>query len=257
MFSNFPELKLGFCLLTFLWFLLLLLVEMETEERNQRACNKATEPEFFLQWGNRKRLRCVRVKDPRISTRLNGGIRRKLTSAVDNNNRSGVTLSEKETSHIHHHQQPNRLTRLFTTTKNNGSSHVYLPLLLLMSCFLFFFVSLKKLGFWFLWCNDGVSPLLDWWILRNSFSRGAVKREKLHLFLFLVWFEVKEEMGLLFLLMLCNDAVSIWLVIEKFSQWNRRKKIPSFSVWFSEKIKEEIFGNLVMFKLEIFNTQII
>ncbi|KAJ1433248.1 hypothetical protein SESBI_06190 [Sesbania bispinosa] len=35
---------------------------------------------FFLQWGNRKRLRCVRVKDPRISARLNGGIRRKLSS---------------------------------------------------------------------------------------------------------------------------------------------------------------------------------
>lgn len=82
---------------------------METEERNQRAC-KATEPEFFLQWGNRKRLRCVRVKDPRISTRLNGGvIRRKLNSGVENH-RSGVT--EKESSHLHHHQQqPNRLTR--------------------------------------------------------------------------------------------------------------------------------------------------
>ena len=80
---------------------------METEERNQRTC-KATEPEFFLQWGNRKRLRCVRVKDPRISTRLNGGIRRKIDT---NSNRSGVTLSEKETSHLHHQQQPNRLTR--------------------------------------------------------------------------------------------------------------------------------------------------
>ncbi|KAK7286548.1 hypothetical protein RJT34_21617 [Clitoria ternatea] len=80
--------------------------EMETEERNQKGC-KGSEPEFFLQWGNRKRLRCVRVKDPRISARLNGGIRRKLSSAVDH--RSGVTLSEKETSHLH--QQPNRLTR--------------------------------------------------------------------------------------------------------------------------------------------------
>ncbi|KAK2415894.1 hypothetical protein P8452_60949 [Trifolium repens] len=86
---------------------------METEERNQRTC-KTTEPEFFLQWGNRKRLRCVRVKDPRISTRLNGGggIRRKLNSGLDNNNRSGVTFSEKETSNLlHHQQQPNRLTR--------------------------------------------------------------------------------------------------------------------------------------------------
>ncbi|KAK7396156.1 hypothetical protein VNO78_16961 [Psophocarpus tetragonolobus] len=79
---------------------------METEERNQKGC-KASEPEFFLQWGNRKRLRCVRVKDPRISARLNGGIRRKLGSALDH--RSGLTVADKETSH--HHQQPNRLTR--------------------------------------------------------------------------------------------------------------------------------------------------
>ncbi|XP_061343346.1 uncharacterized protein LOC133289432 [Gastrolobium bilobum] len=79
---------------------------METEERNQRAF-KGSEPEFFLQWGNKKRLRCVRVKDPRISARLNGGIRRKIASAVDH--RSGLALSEKETSHLH--QQPNRLTR--------------------------------------------------------------------------------------------------------------------------------------------------
>ncbi|KAK4272319.1 hypothetical protein QN277_020892 [Acacia crassicarpa] len=77
---------------------------METEERNQRGC-KIAEPDFFLQWGNRKRLRCVRVKDPRISSRLNGGIRRKLTSTVD---RSGVTsANDKESSHLH----PNRLTR--------------------------------------------------------------------------------------------------------------------------------------------------
>jgi hypothetical protein len=63
------------------------------------------------------------VKDPRISTRLNGGggIRRKLNSGIDNNNRSGVTFSEKETSNLlHHQQQPNRLTRLFTTTITNN-----------------------------------------------------------------------------------------------------------------------------------------
>jgi hypothetical protein len=110
---------------------------METEERNQRTC-KTTEPEFFLQWGNRKRLRCVRVKDPRISTRLNGGggIRRKLNSGLDNNNnRSGVTFSEKETSNLlHHQQQPNRLTRLFTTTITNNK------FIFSDSFFFFFFV---------------------------------------------------------------------------------------------------------------------
>jgi len=88
-------------------FVVLCGVGMETEERNQKGC-KGSEPEFFLQWGHRKRLRCVRVKDPRISTRLNGGIRRKLGSALDH--RSGVTVAEKEASH-NHHQQPNRLTR--------------------------------------------------------------------------------------------------------------------------------------------------
>ncbi|RZB47416.1 hypothetical protein D0Y65_051163 [Glycine soja] len=95
----------------FFCFLVLCGVGMETEERNQKGC-KASEPEFFLQWGNRKRLRCVRVKDPRISARLNGGIRRKLGSALDHH-RSGFTVPEKEISHHHHHhhQQPNRLTR--------------------------------------------------------------------------------------------------------------------------------------------------
>lgn len=73
---------------------------METEERNQRAC-KPSEPELFLQWGNRKRVRCVRVKDPEISARFNAVIPRKIASRF--------ASSEKETSHLH--LQPNRLTR--------------------------------------------------------------------------------------------------------------------------------------------------
>ncbi|KAJ7971886.1 DUF1639 family protein [Quillaja saponaria] len=76
---------------------------METEERNRSAC-KVSEAEVFLKWGNKKRVRCVRVKDPRISSRLNGGIRRKLTSSID---RCVVTVSQKESSHL----QPNRFTR--------------------------------------------------------------------------------------------------------------------------------------------------
>jgi len=126
---------------------MLFVAEMETEERNQRAC-KATEPEFFLQWGNRKRLRCVRVKDPRISTRLNGGvIRRKLNSGVENH-RSGVT--EKESSHLHHHQQqPNRLTRLLKTTITNGSSQIPLSLHLHLLLFLCLVHLIKKLDFGF------------------------------------------------------------------------------------------------------------
>jgi hypothetical protein len=77
-----------------------IMADMETEERNQRAC-KPSEPELFLQWGNRKRVRCVRVKDPEISARFNAVIPRKIASRF--------ASSEKETSHLH--LQPNRLTR--------------------------------------------------------------------------------------------------------------------------------------------------
>ncbi|KAK1583278.1 hypothetical protein Q3G72_022422 [Acer saccharum] len=75
---------------------------MEKEERNQRACKSSSmESEFLLQWGNKKRLRCVRVKDPqKFSDNTNGVIRRKITSRID---RCLVTASDKETS--------NRLTR--------------------------------------------------------------------------------------------------------------------------------------------------
>ncbi|KAL5767898.1 hypothetical protein ACOSP7_014483 [Xanthoceras sorbifolium] len=75
---------------------------MEKEERNQRACKSSSmEPEFLLQWGNKKRLRCVRVKDPqKFSDKTNGVIRRKITSRID---RCLVTASDKEAS--------NRLTR--------------------------------------------------------------------------------------------------------------------------------------------------
>ncbi|GMI79059.1 hypothetical protein like AT3G03880 [Hibiscus trionum] len=55
---------------------------MEKEERSQRAC-KTIEPEVFLQWGNRKRLRCVRVKDPqKISHKSNAIVRRRITSRL-------------------------------------------------------------------------------------------------------------------------------------------------------------------------------
>ncbi|XWS57856.1 hypothetical protein CRYUN_Cryun09bG0209500 [Craigia yunnanensis] len=55
---------------------------MEKEERSQRTC-KTIEPELFLQWGNRKRLRCVRVKDPqKISHKSNAISRRRITSRL-------------------------------------------------------------------------------------------------------------------------------------------------------------------------------
>ncbi|KAL6986938.1 hypothetical protein U1Q18_012699 [Sarracenia purpurea var. burkii] len=75
---------------------------MEKQEKNQRGC-KATEPDLFLQWGNRKRLRCVRVRDPEISYGTYGGrIRRRIASGI-------VTSAfEKESSLL---QPPTRLTR--------------------------------------------------------------------------------------------------------------------------------------------------
>ncbi|KDP39697.1 hypothetical protein JCGZ_02717 [Jatropha curcas] len=78
---------------------------MDKDEKNQRA-NKILEPEFFLQWGNKKRLRCVRVRDPQIiSHRSDGVFRRNITSRIDRRVVSSAT--EKETSH----PQSHRLTR--------------------------------------------------------------------------------------------------------------------------------------------------
>ncbi|CAA2954648.1 Hypothetical predicted protein [Olea europaea subsp. europaea] len=42
---------------------------MEKEEKcNQRMLKPPAETEFFLQWGNRKRLRCVRVRGTNLAT---------------------------------------------------------------------------------------------------------------------------------------------------------------------------------------------
>ncbi|KAL6997486.1 hypothetical protein U1Q18_007613 [Sarracenia purpurea var. burkii] len=74
---------------------------MEKEEKNQRVC-KSPEIDLFLQWGNRKRLRCVRVRDPEISDQTNGGrMRRKIPSRIV------TAVPEKESSF----PQPNRLSR--------------------------------------------------------------------------------------------------------------------------------------------------
>ncbi|KAF5725721.1 hypothetical protein HS088_TW23G00448 [Tripterygium wilfordii] len=77
---------------------------MDTEEKNQRAC-RAIEADFLLQWGNKKRLRGMRVKDPAISQRSTGLIRRKITArSVE---RFAVTNTEKGSSLLQSH----RLTR--------------------------------------------------------------------------------------------------------------------------------------------------
>nr|GMD39690.1 uncharacterized protein LOC109181715 isoform X1 [Ipomoea batatas]GMD47845.1 uncharacterized protein LOC109181715 isoform X1 [Ipomoea batatas] len=49
---------------------------MEKEGKNQRA----SETEFFLQWGSRKRLRCVRVRGPDPSSSDATRLRRKISS---------------------------------------------------------------------------------------------------------------------------------------------------------------------------------
>ncbi|KAH8491299.1 hypothetical protein H0E87_023452 [Populus deltoides] len=80
---------------------------MEKEERNQRATCKGLEPEFFLQWGNKKRLRCVRVRDPQIiSQRSDGVFRRKTTSRIDR-----FVVSSAATEKDTYLPQSNRLTR--------------------------------------------------------------------------------------------------------------------------------------------------
>ncbi|GLT36682.1 hypothetical protein SLA2020_110450 [Shorea laevis] len=71
---------------------------MDKEETNLRTC-KSLEPEIFLQWGNRKRLRCVRVKDPQISQKSSGVIRRRITSRFFDTEFSPISQSN------------NRLTR--------------------------------------------------------------------------------------------------------------------------------------------------
>ncbi|XP_021620370.1 uncharacterized protein LOC110620800 isoform X2 [Manihot esculenta] len=78
---------------------------MDKDEKTQIA-NKALESDFFLQWGNKKRLRCVRVRGPEIiSQRSDGVFRRKITTRIDRRIVSPAT--EKEASH----PQSNRLTR--------------------------------------------------------------------------------------------------------------------------------------------------
>uniref|UniRef100_A0A2P2L6G8 Uncharacterized protein LOC105123546 n=1 Tax=Rhizophora mucronata TaxID=61149 RepID=A0A2P2L6G8_RHIMU len=80
--------------------------DLEKEEKNQKAC-KALEREFFLQWGNKKRLRCVRVRDPRIVAQRSDGLsRKKITSRIDRFIVSSATQKE-----VASHLQSNRLTR--------------------------------------------------------------------------------------------------------------------------------------------------
>ncbi|KAG2671466.1 hypothetical protein I3760_14G137800 [Carya illinoinensis] len=57
---------------------------MEKEAKGQRghSNNRAAE-DFGLQWGNRKRLRCVKVKDQSLANKLDCLGKKKITSRVD------------------------------------------------------------------------------------------------------------------------------------------------------------------------------
>ncbi|KAL5980815.1 hypothetical protein ACLOJK_028726 [Asimina triloba] len=56
---------------------------MEKEDNNPRE-RRAPEVDFLLQWGNRRRLRCVKVKEEGdVLEKSNGSIRKKTTSRVD------------------------------------------------------------------------------------------------------------------------------------------------------------------------------
>lgn len=69
---------------------------MENERINQTPM-RAPEADFFLQWGNRKRLRCVKVKEDGITEKSNGVIRKKATSRIDRR----VVTAEKEAPFLH------------------------------------------------------------------------------------------------------------------------------------------------------------
>lgn len=59
-------------------------MEKEKEAKSQRGhnINRATE-DFGLQWGNRKRLRCVKVKDQSLADKSDCLGKKKITSRVD------------------------------------------------------------------------------------------------------------------------------------------------------------------------------
>lgn len=78
---------------------------MEKVDKNQRAC-KLPEADLFLKWGNKKRLRCVRVRerDPEVPPYGGSGggrIRRKISSRF-------LTFSDKDAPFFY---PSNRLTR--------------------------------------------------------------------------------------------------------------------------------------------------
>ncbi|KAF5180567.1 putative Serine/Threonine-kinase [Thalictrum thalictroides] len=109
---------------------------MENEGKHQRAaattttCNRVRETDFLLQWGNRKRLRCLKVKEEEEqhhhkdkdkdvaekekSNNNSSVIRKKITSRID---RRVVKTAEKDSS-----SSPSRLPPNPYNNSNNNNN---------------------------------------------------------------------------------------------------------------------------------------
>ncbi|KAF8398562.1 hypothetical protein HHK36_017493 [Tetracentron sinense] len=84
--------------------------DMEKEGKIERA----PETDFLLQWGNRKRLVCVKVKEEDISEKSDGVFRKKITSRVDRR----VVTAEEEACPL----QSNRFNRNFDAATLRSSA---------------------------------------------------------------------------------------------------------------------------------------
>ncbi|KAL5720273.1 hypothetical protein ACHQM5_012952 [Ranunculus cassubicifolius] len=81
----------------------------EGKNHRETPSKRLAEPDFLLQWGNRKRLRCVKIKDEDASEKSDGGgsvIRKKTTSRID---RRVVRTTDKDTTTTTPNRSPYRL----------------------------------------------------------------------------------------------------------------------------------------------------
>ncbi|KAK5771741.1 hypothetical protein PVK06_047983 [Gossypium arboreum] len=97
---------------------------MEKDERSQRTCKKI-DSELFLQWGNRKRLRCVRVKDSQnTSHKSNATTRRRFNSSTFSHSNYRLTSSQALQSTMTEHQKTLSLEKedRYYTTRGSAVS---------------------------------------------------------------------------------------------------------------------------------------
>ncbi|PON64152.1 hypothetical protein PanWU01x14_126740 [Parasponia andersonii] len=89
---------------------------MEKEGKSQKGCAATAETDFVLQWGNRKRLRCVKVKKDQS---LNG----KSSDCLDRKKITSRLISSAKDSSSPLHQ---RLNKNLNSPSNNRKSAVVL-----------------------------------------------------------------------------------------------------------------------------------